>query len=60
MTVTDYERARLRLQAFAVLDGWGFPNEKGEHVKWTLEKRKLRACELVEWALEEPQNDHTS
>jgi hypothetical protein len=60
MSTTDYERAKLRLQAFALLDGWGFTNENGEHVKLTLEKRKLRACELVEWALERPQNDHTN
>jgi len=55
--VTAYELARLRLQAFAMLDGWGTINEKGEHVKWTVERRQERANEFVEWALTSPSED---
>jgi hypothetical protein len=34
-----------------MLDGWGYTNEKGEHIKWTLDKRQERADQFVEWAL---------
>jgi hypothetical protein len=51
MSISDYERARLLLQAFAMLDGWGVTNEKGIHVPYTLQRRKEAAAEFVEWAL---------
>ena len=54
MALTTYERARLRLRAFALLDGWGVVNEKGVHVPHTLERRKEIAEEFVEWAISEP------
>lgn len=48
--MTDYELAQLRLQAFALLDGWGQQNEKGSFVPHNLERRKELAIDFVDWA----------
>lgn len=48
--MTDYELAQLRLQAFALLDGWGKPDEKGVFRPYDLEKRKALALEFIDWA----------
>lgn len=48
---TPYELAKLRLQAFALLDGWGVVNEKGVFTPHTMTKRQEIALEFVGWAL---------
>lgn len=48
--MTDYELARLRLQAFAMLDGWGKPDEKGTFRPYDLEQRKALAIDFIDWA----------
>lgn len=50
--LTAYERGRLRLQAFQMLDGWGTTNEKGVFIQNDLAKRKRVAAELIEWAID--------
>lgn len=54
--MTDYERARVRLIAFGLLDGWGGLNEKGIHVPCTLETRKEHAIALADWAATETES----
>lgn len=54
MPLTDYERGKLTLQAFGLMDGWGTTNEKGAFLPHNLEKRKELAVELVKWATTPP------
>lgn len=52
-TLSAYEIAKLRLQAFGLLDGWGKQNEKGLFIPHDLERRKELAIGLVEWAVDD-------
>lgn len=51
MSLSDYERATLRLTAFKMLDGWGVTDEKGNFRRWSVSERRERAAEYVSWAL---------
>jgi hypothetical protein len=53
--MTIFERAKLRLFAFFLLDGWGSIAEtkEGEWRAWDMEQRRDRALQLVEWAMAE-------
>jgi hypothetical protein len=67
VSVTDYERALVKLRAFEMLEGWGVllplaiemsstslregPYFGGEHRKWNLTERMAKADELAAWAL---------
>jgi hypothetical protein len=55
--LTPYELGKLRLQAFALLDGWGTQNERGVVIPHHLAKRKEIAAELVEWATSKPDTE---
>jgi hypothetical protein len=55
LTLSDYERGRLVLQAFALLDGWGTTDEKGVFKSFMLDKRQAKARELVEYACTAPE-----
>ena len=57
MPLTTYELAKLRLQAFSAMDGWGCHNEKGIFIPHDLEKRKKLALEFVEWAVAEHKDE---
>lgn len=61
-SLTAYERARLRLDAWKALDGWGVaeqvPDDTPEWLKsrpsvrpWDWEIRKARADDLYEWII---------
>lgn len=49
--LSDYEFAKLRLQAFEMLDGWGVHNEKGVHIPHDMKRRREIADEFINWAL---------
>lgn len=48
-TMTDFERAKLKLLAFQALDLWGTRDDDGEHTAWNLKERKQKAEELFDW-----------
>jgi hypothetical protein len=56
--MTPFERAKIRLEAFRLLDGWGYvDNPQAEKLidrlptPWNLTERMRRADELAEWAM---------
>jgi hypothetical protein len=58
--MTPFERAKIRLEAFRLLAGWGTntgdpkaekPIDRYVHTPWNLEQRMQRATELAEWAM---------
>jgi|HubBroStandDraft_6_1064221.scaffolds.fasta_scaffold855658_2 hypothetical protein len=60
--MTPFERAKIRLEAFQLLAGWGTNTGNPEaenlidryvHTPWTLEYRMQRADELADWAMKE-------
>jgi hypothetical protein len=51
MSVSSYERASLRLQAFAMLKGWGRTGEDGKFRAWSGDELKPVADHYVDWAL---------
>lgn len=51
--VTKYERARLRLEAFKVLEGWGIHDAQNDFRKWTYAERKANAIALADWATDD-------
>lgn len=58
MSITTFERARIRLEAFKLLEGWGtMENPQAEKLidrlptPWSLTERMKRAGELAEWAM---------
>lgn len=60
--MTVFERAKLRLFAFFLLDGWGQKSDtkEGEWRAWDMNKRRKRALQLVEWAMEEDEPEKKS
>jgi hypothetical protein len=60
--MTPFERAKIRLEAFQLLDGWGTPGDPKAKdlcdrliVPWDLKRRMQRAADLADWAM--AQND---
>ena len=58
--MTPFEKARIRLKAFALLEGWGrAENPNAEKlidripIPWGLTERMARAEELTKWAVGE-------
>jgi hypothetical protein len=58
--MTPFERAKIRLAAFQLLEGWGTAGDPKAKdlcdrliVPWNLEQRMQRADELAEWAMAE-------
>jgi hypothetical protein len=60
--MTPFERAKIRLEAFHLLAGWGSTTRNPEaenplgrivHTPWNLEQRMQWADKLAEWAMDE-------
>lgn len=59
MTISQYERGKLALKAFKLLQGWSTtsPTPNAEKLEdrlptpWSWSKRKEMAEQLVEWAI---------
>ncbi len=53
--MTLFEKAKLRLFAFSMLDGWGekADTKDAEWRAWDMGKRRARALELADWAMTE-------
>jgi hypothetical protein len=51
---TEYERAKLRLEAWKAIEGWGTKEPDGSHRNYSWEERKSKAAELARWALNLP------
>lgn len=49
-----FQRAQIRLQAFAALKGWGSTGPDGKWQSWGFDALCAKAEELAEWALAEP------
>jgi hypothetical protein len=66
--LTSYERARLRLDAWKALDGWGVSvpladdaTELDKHFRprkpWNWEERKTKADDLYEWLIQSEEQE---